>query len=169
MDCRLIDVSDEKHPETFVIVDSRDYEFLNQWDWYVSDRGYIVRSITYNGKTYIRYMHRIVLDLPDELWGDHINGNTLDNRRANLRAATPRQNSHNRSRNEKRAHGVEYKGVYKNANASTFTARITVMVEGKRKHIYLGSFVDQISAAKAYDEAAVRYFGDRAKVNFPQA
>lgn len=163
MDCKLIDVSTEAHPETYAIVDPCDFDFLNQWQWRVNDQNYVIRTVTFDGKQYIRRMHRIVADAPEEIHVDHKNGNKLDNRRANLRLVTPRQNSLNRSRNEKRARGVVYKGVYSNKNASTYTARINV----RGKHTYLGSFKTQIEAARAYDRAAREHYGEFAKLNFP--
>lgn len=164
MDHRLIDISTEGNPGVFAIVDAADFEFLNQWKWHPNDRGYAVRTVIFDGVPYHRWMHRVVLDMPpDALIGDHINGNRVDNRRSNLRLANARQNSLNRSRNEKRARGVIYKGVYSNPNCATFTARIKV--DGKAK--YIGSFANQLDAALAYDAEARSHHGEFAKLNFP--
>jgi hypothetical protein len=111
-------------------------------------------------------MHRLVADIPDgiDLQGDHINGNKLDNRRANLRPATIEQNAQNRFAQQGKLGGVRYKGVYAHANSKTgFSVRIRV--EGKT--LYLGSFKDQEAAARVYDAAAMEHFGPRAKLNFP--
>ena len=158
-----IDISTPAHPNTYVTVDLADYEFLNQWKWRLGGSGYAVRTVQLNGKDHLRWMHRIVADLPDDFMCDHINGDTLDNRRANLRAATARQNSLNRSKNEKRAKGVSFKGVYQNTNCATFTARIRV---GKEV-IHLGCFRSQEEAARAYDTAALIHHGEYARLNFP--
>lgn len=145
------------------IVDPCDHPFLSQWEWRLSDTGYAIRNISFNGREYIRRMHRIVSDSPDEIHVDHINRNKLDNRRSNLRLATPRQNSFNRGKNEKKARGVKFKGVYSNLNCKTFTARIRV----DSKHHYLGSFKTEEEAAIAYDAAAKEHHGEFACLNFP--
>jgi hypothetical protein len=92
-------------------------------------------------------------------WVDHINGNTLDNREANLRIATPIQNAMN---SHKKSRGAgRYKGIEKSGNA--WVARIRV--DGKPH--YIGSFESQENAAKAYDSMARTHYGDYARLNFP--
>jgi len=90
---------------------------------------------------------------------DHINGNGLDNRRANLRFATPAQNVWN-SRRKKSASG--YKGVYSAKGEKKFGAAIRC----NKKRIHLGCFDSAIDAAKAYDTAAKKYHGQFAQTNF---
>lgn len=93
---------------------------------------------------------------------DHINHNGLDNRKANLRLATHRQNLCNR-RNTALKAASRYRGVSLHKNTKRWTARIKVY--GKTK--YLGLFDDEIDAAKAYDAAARRFHGVFASLNFP--
>ena len=64
------------------IVDNDDFEFLNIQKWYLSSHGYAV-----TGKSPHQYMHRIINKTPKNLLTDHINRNTLDNRKINLRNA----------------------------------------------------------------------------------
>jgi len=149
------------------IVDDHSASFLGRCNWSVSGSGYAVRDVMVNGKQARFYMHRVIAYAPDWVDVDHINGNPLDNRAENLRLATRAQNARNSRPRTSRRDGVPYKGVYKNRNASTYTARITVPGETGQRHIYLGSFRERESAARAYDTAAKEHFKEFARLNFP--
>lgn len=86
------------------------------------------------------------------------------NIRKNLRRATPSQNAMNRNKMKKKSSSV-YKGVYlvKKGNYKAFFARIAI--NGKDMH--LGAFGDEVNAARAYDEKAIKLFGQFARTNFP--
>lgn len=107
-------------------------------------------------------MHREILNVPAGLECDHINGNSLDNRRANLRAATRQQNCWN-NRKRKPNSLSKYKGVSFSKRGKPWKATLTV--DGN--WIYLGSYNSEKEAAKAYDKAAKKHFGEFAKLNFP--
>ena len=109
-------------------------------------------------------MHRQILKVPDDMFVDHINRNSLDNRKANLRPATPSQNVRNRAKNTNRTYTSKYKGVTWNRCIKPWRAHIHF----NHKLISLGSFDDEIRAAKAYDRAARRYHGEFAVLNFPE-
>lgn len=150
------------------IVDDADYEFLMQWKWSaVGPEGgpvYAVRQIRVGRKTYLPVrMHRLVLGVPEGNWVvDHINHDTLDNRKQNLRLATHDQSAQNR-RSKRNKSG--YRGVYKNFGSATYLA----VIQCRGRRITLGNFRDPIEAAKAYDEAAKRLHGRFAVVNFLEA
>jgi hypothetical protein len=108
-------------------------------------------------------MHHQVIAIPPGMFCDHINHNGLDNRKANLRPATHTQNVWNRRKFKPHSRS-KYKGVDKANDMKRWRARIRV--NGKR--IYLGSFKTELAAAKAYDQAARKYHGDFAAVNFPE-
>ena len=108
-------------------------------------------------------MHREVANTPDGLVCDHINGDSLDNRKANLRSATYLQNSWNRGKSQRIGYS-KYKGVIFYKMRQKWCA--TICVYGKK--IFLGTFEDEIQAVKAYDKAAKKYFGEFAKPNFPE-
>lgn len=155
--CRVIPL-----PQGFVaIVDEVDYVPLMTWKWQIKVTIYGIYAVRQDGGKYSRrhiYMHRQLLEVPAGFTVDHKNINTLDNRRRNLRPAT----AHNQvaNRNSRRSRW-QYKGVRPNGNK--FTARIRV----NHKDIHLGSYSTVIDAASAYDRAAIRYFGEFARTNFP--
>lgn len=108
-------------------------------------------------------MHRIILsrmlsrELNSKELVDHINGNTLDNRRCNLRLATVKENTRNQQISKKNTSG--YKGVGWSKRDRRWVARITV--DGKA--VYLGSFDRPEDAHSAYCEAAKKYHGEFAR------
>lgn len=141
------------------IVDDADYDKLTQYSWCVNAQGYAVRGYRQNGVIHQERMHRAVVG--DACVGfevDHINGNRLDNRRSNLRIATRAQNAANISTVP---HSSKYRGVRKAKGRKVWTARICV----NRKEVHLGQYKKEIDAAKAYNKAAIKYFGDFARLN----
>lgn len=151
------------------LVDDDDYEALNAHNWcahQVQAGCYAVRSGSIKGGQERRMllMHREIMGAPEGLEVDHINGDTLDNRRENLRLATKAQNAANR-RKTKAPTSSQYLGVSWHPHTRKWTARIAV---GTRKH-YLGVYSDEREAALAYDRAARHYRGEFAVLNFPGA
>jgi hypothetical protein len=109
------------------------------------------------------HMHQMILEVPKGMVVDHINNDTMDNRNANLRAATRAQNSRNRKKISRQC-SSKYKGVWWHKSSLKWGA--TVVFE--KKKIHLGTFKNEIDAAKAYDEAAKKYHGEFACLNFPE-
>jgi len=148
------------------IVDDCDYDFLTQWTWCVSirpdGRPYAVRaSRGSKGKHHV-LMHREVAHRAGLLgqYVDHRNNTRpLDNRRANLRPATKSQNGANRGPTRLNTSG--YKGVFWHKRGRKWQAQIIV----NQTAIHLGLFVDKIAAARAYNQAAIEYFGTFAYQN----
>lgn len=141
------------------IVDDEDYEQLVQYNWYYHN-GYAVRKSsrkTKDRKTL--YLHRILLN-PGNQYIDHINGNKLDNRKENLRVASRSQNAMNTNKLKNKT--SIYKGVYLYKRTGKWIARISL----NGKCYSLGCFVNEIDAAKAYDNAAIKFFGTFANLNF---
>jgi hypothetical protein len=106
-------------------------------------------------------MHREVCAVADDEQVDHINRCKLDNRRANLRAATNRQNLGNMGLLRSNTSG--FRGVSWRKRRQKWEASISV--DGR--NIFLGHFTDKAEAARAYDDAAKRSFGEFARLNFP--
>lgn len=92
---------------------------------------------------------------------DHKNGDTLDNRRSNLRQATAQQNTWNRARASNNTSG--FKGVCPRKDRGTWLAAIRYNEKLKK----LGTFHSKEAAAMAYDRAARALFGEFAALNFP--
>lgn len=106
-------------------------------------------------------MHKVICPVPEGMIVDHINGNTLDNRKVNLRPATNKQNRWNSKKN---INGKsKYKGLSWDPTSKSWRVRI---VDDGRK-IHLGKYKDEIEAAKVYDKAAKKYRGQYARLNFP--
>ena len=141
---------------TLVKVSDEDYEAVNSHTWYVNSR-YVVRSLPGGGK---ELLHRAIMQAkPDEIV-DHINGDTLDNRRENLRIASGKQNQGNR----RKAAGTSsrYKGVCRQPNARW---RAQIKIDGRQTS--LGTYNTEIEAAMAYDRKALEVFGEFACLNLP--
>jgi len=147
--------------DKFTIVDDDMYEYLSQWKWQVTKGGnnYYAMSRIKN-KTV--YMHRLVNNTPKGFHTDHINHNSLDNRKYNLRTCTTSQNLMNSKPVNKTS---KYKGVHYFARDKNWQAQIML----NYKHYHLGYFDDEIEAARAYDAKAKELFGEYARLNFEEA
>ena len=142
----------------FVTVDDEDFEYLNQWKWRY-DNGYAVRTSSKLFKRTTILMHRVIMNPPHGMFIDHINpSETLNNRRSNLRICTNKENVRNMKTPKTNTTG--YKGV----STSGSKWRASIRVDDKR--IYLGTFSTSEDAAKAYDNAALLYYGEYAQTNF---
>lgn len=144
------------------IVDDDDFETLSVHKWCVNNYGYAVRrSKVINGQSKILLMHRVIMDAPSGMEVDHKNMNPLDNRKSNLRICSSSQNKHNKVPQVDNTTG--YKGVSKRVDTGKYRAYI--FVNGKQ--LTLGNYISAEQAARAYDAAAKKYFGEFAHPNFP--
>jgi hypothetical protein len=154
----------------YAIVDPERYEELAKYKWFVSwQRGgmYAVRHV--KAKKGGRYrqkvvrMHRVIIGAGEGEIVDHINHNGLDNRIANLRIATMRQNNWN-ARKRRCNCSSKYKGVSRAKGQKKWRARITF----NGRSILIGDFDTEKEAGMAYDARARELFGEYASLNLPQ-
>ncbi|MFH1370783.1 MAG: HNH endonuclease [Planctomycetota bacterium] len=148
----------------WTILDQEDYYRYGNLKWSVGGRDkkfYAIRGVKIRpDEIMITSMHREMMNAPKGVLVDHKNGNNLDNRRSNLRLATPTENSCNR---RKARNGTSrYKGVCFHRRRRKWIGRIKI----HGKSIFLGHFDREVEAARAYDEAAKIYHGEFARLNF---
>lgn len=165
---KKIALSGVKGTGKFAIVDDSDYEYLSQFSWSLSRKGYATAYIPV--KMQSKYPHKCVQMQRMLLWDDvkkgqivdHINRNKLDNRRSNLRICTINESNRNRGIiNFKHRQEIisQYKGVW--WDKSKWRTAITV----NNKKIYLGRYDIERDAAIAYNTAARIFFGEHACLN----
>lgn len=146
----------------FFIFDTADIDLVRQHKWTVASNGYVETTTYDRGVTGRLRLHRLLLDIPKGMFVDHINGNRWDNRRSNLRPATPEDNAHNHKLIKTNTSG--YNGVSFDKRRERYEAYICV----KRIKKHLGYFDDPVTAARAYDQAAIFYYGEFAKLNLKE-
>lgn len=150
------------------LVDATDMDMLAQHNWYALRSPvawYATRIVTNaDGRRIALYMHRVIMSPPDGMQVDHREhydraALVVDNRRANLRICTQGQNLMN---TRPRVGGSSRKkGVSWDSSRGKWIAQITV--NGKYRH--LGRFDDEDDAARAYDVAAERLYGEFGRPN----
>lgn len=141
------------------LVDTIDYDFLSKWKWCLHGKYAVRNARLSNGNMKTLQMHRLILLPREDEYADHINQDTLDNRRVNLRPCSTAENQRNRDKPKNNTSG--YKGVYWHQTNQKWAAKIVV----DYKKIHLGSYEDKRDAALAYNDAALRYYGEFAYLN----
>ncbi len=144
------------------IVDDEDFKLVSDYKWHVFQSKhdwYAKAHIKKNNKRTSLQMHRLIMDVPQDIQIDHIDHNGLNNRRSNLRFATNQQNNFNR--NTHIGSSSKYKGVSWDKSAEKWRAQIAI----NGKNNWLGCFSKEKDAAQAYNKAALKLFGEFAYLN----
>ena len=145
------------------LVDDEDFEVLSKRSWRL---GYYNHPITYDldcpRKTVL--MHRVIMNAKKGEIIDHIDGNPLNNTRANLRFCTHAENMRNQKKPKNNTSG--YKGVHLNKNKKV--KKWKAEIGYNKKLIFLGYFMTPEDAARSWDAAAKMIHGAFARLNFPE-
>lgn len=147
----LYDKNGQLRQEKF-LVDEESFEIVKKYKWgfhgpYISNKK-------------LGLIHRFLMKPPKGKCVDHKNGDTRDNRICNLRVCSPRDNRRNANTAKNNTSGYSGVTVYRH-NRSKFVA----MIEFSGKKKYLGIHNTATEAARAYNEAATKYFGEFARLN----
>jgi hypothetical protein len=141
----------------FALVDDEDYPRLSAYKWNLTSDGYAARhDVPPQRKTIL--MHREIISAPSGFEVDHIDGCRINNQKSNLRLATRTENRRNLK--PYRSNSTGFKGVVR-TRTGFWAARIGL--DGKK--IHLGQYATPEEAALAYNLAALKYFGEFAKLN----
>ena len=141
----------------FALVDDEDFAYLNQWKWYASTNNdiewYAIRNV-YKGKTHrLLKMHRVITLAKKGSLVDHRNGQSLDNRRTNLRVCTKSQNNMNHQRLPSH-NSSGHMGVSWDKARQKWFAKIAI----NKKQIALGRFTELAIAVEIRKKAEQKYF-----------
>lgn len=160
-DIAKIIVPSKKFCETVAIIDAEDVNRVSMFTWSAlrikGGNTYLIASLPWNNKERSSVLlHRLITSFEYKIV-DHVNRDTLDNRKSNLRQASQSENLSNRKIQPNNTTG--FRGV--SPRGEKFVATISV----KSKLFYLGLYKTKELAALAYNEAAIKYRGEFAELN----
>jgi hypothetical protein len=139
---------------THTLIDLENLPSVSLNKWFIDKDGYVWRHAYKNGKHTTSKLHREITKAPVGMDVDHINGNRLDNRLANLRVCTHAQNMMNRKTCNAKSGAL---GIKKTPNG-TWNARIT---HGRRE-IHIGNYRTLDEAIAARKEVEIKLRGEYA-------
>lgn len=148
----------------YAIIDKEDFDLVSKYRWHTDKDGYAVSAFVKNGVRTTLKMHRLIMSPSSDMTVHHKNHDLVDNQKKNLIICTQRNNSRDRDKIPNRT--SEFKGVtkLKRKHIELWSAGIKVDYQ----FIHLGNFTNEKDAAKAYDIAALKYFQEFSKLNFPE-
>jgi hypothetical protein len=130
--------------DEYAIIDAEDSVKVERRTWALNDAGYVISALFHKSPI---WLHRLVMDAPENREVDHIHHNKLDNRKSKLRTCTRMENSWNRTGNP---------GVFFVIKNKKYRARI--MVNGEER--YLGEYDNYEKALQVRKEAEIKYYGE---------
>lgn len=143
-------------------IDLENYELIREYKWCANKHNncwYAQTSKKFNNKVQKIYMHRLIMHAKKDQIIDHIDGNSLNNCRSNLRFCSHTENLYNTS--ARRNNKLGYKGIYWNKKEKKFRCYINV----NKKNIHIGYFSTIEDAILSYNQAAQKYHKEFAKLN----
>jgi len=138
--------------KTLIFIDANDFEKISKFGLHLSSHGYVRATKQY--KTI--YLHRLIMNPPDNMKIDHINGNKLDNRKSNLRICEQKQNCLNKKIGKRNKTGVP--GVWWCKERKKWAAQISVNCKTKG----LGRYINFNDAVEARKKAEIEFHGEYA-------
>lgn len=154
MEVLTLELRDRKGAVRRALLDQDDAHLLGSYAWSICSKGYVRRKS--HGQQI--YLHRLIIGATSGQIVDHVNGDRLDNSKANLRLCSQAENVRNCRLAKNNRSG--FKGVVK-VRGAHWVAKIKF----NRQDIYLGLFDDPRVAAHAYNRAAVELHGEFARLN----
>lgn len=161
----ILIVKSKKHGEKEVLIDDSDFFKVSQLKWHLLydkciNGFYIITTLYTDNKKRTVYLHRFVMGCPKDKIIDHINHNTLDNRRCNLRICTKLENNKNVSIRKNKITS-KLKGIYFKKADNKYVAQIGY----NKNKIHIGYFKTEKEAYEAYNNKALELFGEYANLN----
>lgn len=159
---KLIKLNSKKYPDRYVQVDDSDFSLLSMRDWFVCDsgNGRLYAACLCNNRKIVR-MHKIITGtVNSNMVVDHIDGNTLNNQRHNLRICSQQQNIMNKRKQSNNVSG--YIGVSFCRRDGKWQADCSI----NGKNHYIGSYSTALMAAIVRDRVVKHLYGEFASLNF---
>ena len=146
-------------------VDDEDYEYLNCFKWHAHKSRYNIYADTTimrrDGSQTTIKMPSLIMKIPKGMVLDHIDRNTLNNQKSNLRLCTLSQNNMNRVRKLNDKYTSKYRGVFFHKHCQKYTGHVGL----NHKRYYIGYYKNELDAAHAYDTLAKKLHGEFASIN----
>lgn len=152
----------------FALVDDEDFGWICKYKWQYGGGGYPMRGVNLGNRNFITvYMHRLIMRAQPDEQVDHVNSDTLDNRRMNLRIASRTQNRWNTGKRVEEVRGPTARSSSRFIGVSQRGGRWEAKIMSNGVRYDLGHFNSEESAARAYDAKAIELRGEFARLNFP--
>jgi hypothetical protein len=150
--------------EQVALVDDDDFIRFNGFNWYLKDDGYVITDSSKPrrklGVSHKLKLHRLITACPEGMDVDHINGNKLDNRKANLRVCTRSENLFNQGVGGSAKHSKLKGAYYDNRPERCLKWFSMISIPNENRNKFLGSFTSAEEAHEAYKKASLELHGE---------